>query len=57
MTIPRWYEKQQDELVDAMDRGEISREEFESALRELDADLREAEQDAVEDARDSFWGW
>ena len=50
--MPRWFEKEEDRLTEALNRGEISDQEFSEAMRDLQRELRESAEEAARDAYD-----
>lgn len=60
--MPTWFEREEDQLVDAVNSGEISERDFRADMRSLQDDLRsEAEEAAAEAAEraynDVMGGW
>jgi hypothetical protein len=54
---PRWYEKAEEQLERDYAEGHLSMAEFQAELRELNAELRGAADEAAENARDEYLGW
>ena len=46
-----WYDREEDELVRQLNAGEINQNEFQNAMRDLNAQLR---QEAEDNAADAF---
>jgi hypothetical protein len=59
--IDRQYEREEERLVTAFNRGDIGREEYNQGMRELQQEareaLREAEADEHERIRNDYGGW
>lgn len=53
---PNWYERAEDQLVDDLNNGLLSRSEFDAEMRELNAQYRQAAEDAAQDAYDNYMG-
>lgn len=53
---PNWYDRAEQQLVDDLNDGRISQSEFNNEMRELNRDLRQAAEDAAEDAYNSYMG-
>ena len=53
-----WFEKAEDELVEAVNNGEISQKEFRREMSDLRAELRMQAEEAAEEAyHDVINGW
>ena len=53
-----WYDKAEEELVEALNNGEISNSEFQREMRELNAELRDQAHQAADEAyNDAMGGW
>jgi len=53
-----WYDRAEQELVDALNNGEISNKEFHREMRDLNAKLRQQAEDAAAEAYDDVMqGW
>lgn len=53
--MPRWYDKAVEELEKEYDEGGMSNEDFREAMRDLDAELRDAADQAAEQAREDYY--
>jgi len=51
---PKWYDDACDQLAESVNNGEISDAEFHREMRELNAELRDAAEDAAENAYHGF---
>ena len=51
-----WFEKEEDALCEAYNKGEMTRAEFDKAMSELRRELRGAAEDAARDAYDREMG-
>ncbi len=51
-----WYERAEQQLVDEYNNGTISMKEFNAAMRDLNAELRDSADQAAEEARDAVLG-
>lgn len=56
MIGPSWHERAEREIEEEYESGHMSLSEFQSAMRDLNAELRDAAEQAVEDARDAYLG-
>lgn len=52
--MPRWFDREGQQLEQELERGEITQAQFNAAIRELRAELREAADEAGQDARDDY---
>ena len=53
---PRWYESAVDRLDQDYEAGNISGEEYQAEMRELNAELRDAAADEAQSAYDDYMG-
>lgn len=51
-----WFEREEDRLVDAVNNGEITEQDFRAEMRDLNAALRDEAEEAAERARDEVLG-
>lgn len=51
-----WYDKAEDELVEQLNNGEITRKEFDSEMSELRRELRQQAEDAAQETYDAYMG-
>lgn len=51
-----WFERAEDELIEQLNNGEITREEFNLEMRELRAELRAGAEEAAEAAYNDYMG-
>lgn len=56
MNGPNWYERAEQELEEEYASGHMTLAELQSAMRDLNAELRDAADQAGEDARDAYLG-
>jgi len=53
-----WFDRAEDELCAALNRGEITQAEYQREMREIAAELRAQAEDAAEQAyNDTMGGW
>lgn len=50
--MPKWFDDQEDELVRALNEGEIDQKEFNKQMRDLRRDLQDEASDAAQMAYD-----
>lgn len=54
--MPNWYDREENALVEQFNNGQISRKEFDEAMRELNQELRAQAQEAADEAYDNAMG-
>ncbi|MEW7985330.1 MAG: hypothetical protein AB2748_22415 [Candidatus Thiodiazotropha endolucinida] len=54
--MSHWFERAEDELVEQLNNGEITREEFNREMRELREDLRAGAEEVAQNAFDDYMG-
>ena len=54
--MPRWYDKEAEELDDQLSSGELTIAEHNQAMRDLDDSLREEADYAAEQAKHQVYG-
>lgn len=55
--MPRWYDRAVDELEKMLDEGQISNEDFQAEIRELNRELQSSAEEAAEQAYNDHMGY